>query len=128
MRAFADALDCRNATKCAELACTMLTGPKSKRGRWSMVGDETRWYLERVPQLRRGDVELTLTRVEKLEANVQYAVTWITDAPHTLRVQLSSVRDGDRPKKNNMKLKLSRAGAGFLRAALQPEYDLLEEL
>ena len=58
VHAFAEALDSRNTSTCAELARTMLSGPKSKRGRWSMLGDDMRWYLERVlPQLRRGEID-----------------------------------------------------------------------
>ena len=127
VRAFAEALDGRNTTTCAELARTMLTGPKSKRGRWSLIGDDTQWYLERVmPQLRQGEIDFTLTHVANLDADVKYAVQWITDTPETQNVELVSVHDDDYPKKYDTGL--SRAGRRLLRAALQPEYELLDEL
>ena len=125
--AFAEALDIRNTTTCAELARTMLTGPKSKRGRWSLMGDDTRWYLERVmSQLRQGELDFTLTHVANLDADVNYAVQWITDTSETQSVELASVHDDDYPKKFDTGL--SRAGRQLLRAALQPEYDFLDEL
>ena len=129
VHAFAEALDSRNTSTCAELARTMLTGPKSKRGRFSLLGDDVRWYLERVlPQLRRGEVDFTLTHVASLDADVNYAVQWITDwaSPETQSVEMSSVHDDDYPKKYDTDL--STSGRRLLRAALQPEYDLLEEL
>tara|TARA_B100000795_G_scaffold235378_1_gene194985 strand:- start:251 stop:2494 length:2244 start_codon:yes stop_codon:yes gene_type:complete len=125
--AFAEALDIRNTTTCAELARTMLTGPKSKRGRWSLMGDDTQWYLERVmSQLRQGELDFTLTHVANLDADVNYAVQWITDTPETQSVELASVHNDDYPKKFDTGL--SRAGRQLLRAALQPEYDFLDEL
>ena len=129
VHAFAEALDSRNTSTCAELARTMLSGPKSKRGRWSMLGDDMRWYLERVlPQLRRGEIDFTLTHVAQLDADVSYAVQWITDwaSPETQSVEMASVHDDDYPKKYDTDL--SPSGRRLLRAALQPEYDLLEEL
>jgi hypothetical protein len=127
VHAFAEALDSQNTTTCAELARTMLTGPKSKRGLWSLIGDDTRWYLERVmSQLRQGEIDFTLTRVANLDADINYAVQWITDTPETQSVEIASVHDDDYPKKYDTDL--STAGRRLLRAALQPEYDLLEEL
>ena len=127
VHAFAEALDSQNTTTCAELARTMLTGPKSKRGLWSLIGDDTRWYLERVmSQLRQGEIDFTLTRVANLDADINYAVQWITDTPETQSVEIASVHDDDYPKKYDTDL--STAGRRLLRAALQSEYDLLEEL
>ena len=131
VHAFAEALDSRNTSTCAELARTLLSGPKSKRGRWSMLGDDMRWYLERVlPQLRRGEIDFTLTHVAQLDADVNYAVQWITTgdwtSPETQSVEMASVHDDDYPKKYDTDL--SSSGRRLLRAALQPEYDLLEEL
>ena len=79
-------------------------------------------------QLRRGEVDFTLTHVASLDADVNYAVQWITDwaSPETQSVEMSSVHDDDYPKKYDTDL--STSGRRLLRAALQPEYDLLEEL
>lgn len=92
-----------------------------------MLGDDKRWYLERVmSQLRQGEIDFTLTHVANLDADMNYAVQWITDTPETQSVEMASVHDDAYPKKYDTDL--STAGRRLLRAALQPEYDFLEEL